>query len=82
MLRFLEKLTLHPTNLGPSDVAALRRAGVTRAAAQSAIQVAMVFAVIDRLADAFGFVVNDARGLRWVSRILLKAGYTAGTIPG
>jgi alkylhydroperoxidase family enzyme len=81
-LLFLEKLTLTPLELGAGDAAALRKAGVSKAAARDAIHVATLFNIIDRLADAFGFQVNDARGLRWVPRILLKAGYGAGSIPG
>jgi alkylhydroperoxidase family enzyme len=82
MLAFLEKLTLRPHELDESDAAALRESGVDEAAAQSAIYVAFVFNAMDRLADAFDFRVNDARGLRWVARILLRIGYGAGCVPG
>ncbi len=81
-LAFLEKLTLRPDELDPGDASALRAAGVDETAAESAIYVAFVFNTMDRLADAFGFRVNDARGLRWVARILLKVGYRAGCVPG
>ncbi len=39
-------------------------------------------AVIARLADAFDFRPDDARGLRRVARMLLTIGYGAGSIPG
>jgi alkylhydroperoxidase family enzyme len=82
MLAFLEKLTLRPHELDERDAAALREGSVDEAAAESAIYVAFVFNAMDRLADAFGFRVNDARGLRWVARILLRVGYGAGCVPG
>jgi len=82
MLAFLEKQTLTPEALTEADAAALEAAGVDRAAAESAMYVAYVFNVMDRLADAFDFRVNDARGLKWVARILLKVGYGAGCVPG
>jgi alkylhydroperoxidase family enzyme len=82
MLAFLEKLTLTPDAMTDADAATLRAAGVDAAAAESAMYVAYVFNVMDRLADAFDFKVNDARGLKWVARILLKVGYGAGCVPG
>ncbi len=82
MLAFLEKLTLRPAELGAEDVAPLRAAGLDDAAVESAMYVAFVFNVMDRLADAFDFRVNDERGLKWVARILLKVGYGAGVVPG
>jgi len=81
-LRFLRKLTLEPTAVGADDVRALHAAGVTDAATEEAVYVATMFNVIDRVADAFDFRPNDANGLRWVARILLKFGYGAGSVPG
>jgi uncharacterized peroxidase-related enzyme len=81
-LRFLRKLTLEPTTIGATDVHALHAAGVTDEAIEEAVYVATMFNVIDRIADAFDFRPNDAKGLRWVARILLKVGYGAGSIPG
>jgi len=81
-LRFLRKLTLEPNAVGGDDVRALHAAGVEDAAIEEAAYVATMFNVIDRLADAFDFRPNDARGLRWVARVLLRAGYGAGSVPG
>jgi uncharacterized peroxidase-related enzyme len=81
-LRFLRKLTLEPDTVGGDDVRALHASGVDDAAIEEAVYVATMFNVIDRLADAFDFRPNDAKGLRWVARILLKVGYGAGSIPG
>jgi hypothetical protein len=57
MLAFLEKLTCAPDDLGPDDTEALRRAGVSHAAARDAIYVAFIFAFFTRAADAFGFEI-------------------------
>ncbi|HEX6837486.1 MAG TPA: hypothetical protein VF334_12990 [Polyangia bacterium] len=82
MLRFLRKLTLEPEAVGADDVRALHAVGLDDAAIEEAVYAATMFNVIDRLADAFDFRPNDAKGLRWVARILLKVGYGAGSIPG
>jgi alkylhydroperoxidase family enzyme len=82
MLAFLEKLTLTPEAVTEADAAQLREAGVDAEAAEQALYVGFVFGVIDRLADAFDFKVNDERGLRWVGRILYHVGYSAGCVPG
>jgi alkylhydroperoxidase family enzyme len=82
MLAFLEKLTLTPDQVTEADAAALREAGIDAEAAESALYVGFVFGVMDRLADAFDFKVNDERGLKWVARILYNVGYTAGCVPG
>jgi uncharacterized peroxidase-related enzyme len=82
MLRFLRKLTLEPEAVGADDVRALHAVGLDDAAIEEAVYVATCFNVIDRLADAFDFRPSDARGLRWVARILLNAGYSAGSVRG
>jgi len=81
MLGFLEKQR-GPGGVTADDVDALHAAGLDDRAIESALYVAFVFDVMDRLANAFDFEVNDARGLKWVARILLKAGYGAGVVPG
>ncbi|HVV85338.1 MAG TPA: hypothetical protein VHE35_19885 [Kofleriaceae bacterium] len=82
MLAFLEQMTLAPDSLGPDAVAPLRAAGLSDAAIESAIHVAFVFNVMDRLADAFDFQISDARAQKWVARILLGPGYGVASIPG
>ena len=82
MLGFLEKLTLTPERASADDVAPLRAAGLDDAAIESALYVAFVFGVMDRLADAFAFPLTGERGIHWVVRILLKVGYGAGCVPG
>jgi hypothetical protein len=80
ILDFLEKL--NSGDVGPADVAPLRVVGLDDDAIASALYVAFVFDVMDRLADAFAFEVNHARGLKWVARILLRFGYRTGVVPG
>jgi uncharacterized peroxidase-related enzyme len=75
MLGFLEKLTLHPESLGAADVRPLRDAGLSDAAIEDAIHVCTLFNVYDRLADAFGFDMPDARGVEQSATMLLKRGY-------
>lgn len=82
MLEFLEKLTLTPDEVTGADAEKLRAAGVDAAAAESALYVGFVFGVMDRLADAFDFQVSDERALKWVGRILVGIGYSAGCVPG
>lgn len=75
MLRFLEKMTLQPEAMSPSDGAALRAAGVSNEAAEDAIGVALVFNLIDRLADSFAFEIPPDSVFRRGARFMLKHGY-------
>lgn len=54
ILGFLEKLTLSPANVAREDVEQLRRLGVTDDAIEDAIHVCVVFAIINRVANALG----------------------------
>ena len=54
MLGFLEKLTLRPEELGPTDADAVRATGVSDEAMVDAIHVAALFNMIVRLADSRG----------------------------
>jgi alkylhydroperoxidase family enzyme len=80
MLAFLERLTLVPSDVGPDDVARLRAAGVSDAAAREALYSAFVFGVMDRLADAFGFKLSNERNTRWIVRLLLGPGYKVASV--
>ena len=74
-LEFLEKLTLHPEEVGPADAAAVRAAGVSDEALEEAIHVCALFNIIDRMADALGFEVPPARVTERVVGVRLKRGY-------
>ena len=75
VLGFLEKLTLHPQQVGPHDVAPLRAAGVSDAAIADAIHVCAAFNIIDRIADSLNFAVPDAAGFAAGAKQLLRRGY-------
>jgi hypothetical protein len=75
MLALLEKTTLAPSELSPSDVADVRKAGVPAHAISDALHVCFMFNMIDRLADSFGWHVQSAEEFRKDARFLLKKGY-------
>lgn len=76
-LRFLRTMTLEPEALTPDAARAVLAAGVEREALAEAIQVAYLFNVYDRLADAMGWDVPEpAKGSYQAgARHLLKRGY-------
>ena len=76
-LGLLKKMTLDHASLGPEDVRMVMRAGVSRQAIQDAVEVAFLFNVYDRLADAMGWDVPLRTGgyYQVAARRLLKHGY-------
>ena len=75
MLRFLQKMTLTPADLSPEDGEALRRAGISPAAAIDATGVALAFNLIDRLADSFSFAVPPQSHFARMAGKLINRGY-------
>ena len=74
-LAFLEKLTLEPQRVGPDDIAPMRAAGLSDDAIAEAIHVAVVFNIIDRVADALGFHVAAKDVFAQGATRLLEKGY-------
>lgn len=74
-LGFLEKLTLHPNEVRPADVAPLRAAGLSDDAIEDAINVCALFNIYDRLADSFGWHLPDAAGYAASAQNLMRRGY-------
>ncbi len=74
-LCFLEKLTLEPGRIGPGDVEPLRAAGVSDEAIEDLIHICALFNLLDRVADALGFVVPSVESFRRGASLLLKHGY-------
>ena len=74
-LGFLEKLTLEPGALGPADAEAVRAAGVSDEALVDAIAVAVLFNVIDRIADALAFEVPPPEAFAARAEQMLASGY-------
>lgn len=83
-LGFLEKLTLSPEDIRPDDVALLRAEGLTDAAIIDAIYVCIGFNIINRIADAFDFIVPADRVFVSTAKLLLIFGYRllSGAQPG
>jgi alkylhydroperoxidase family enzyme len=75
MLQFIRKMTLTPDALGPDDVRAVYAAGVTRAAMEDAVHVAMMFNVINRIADGLRFHVPSDEAFAGTAKMLLRFGY-------
>jgi alkylhydroperoxidase family enzyme len=76
-LGLLEKMTLDHRSLQPEDVRAVLRTGVSKEAIREAMEVAFLFNIYDRLADAMGWDVPVVTGgyYRVGARRLLKRGY-------
>lgn len=74
-LALIETFTVRPEDLGPDQVEAARAAGLSDEAIDHVFDVAALFNVIDRLADAFEFYVPDEEGLEKGAKALLRFGY-------
>ncbi|HEY1307534.1 MAG TPA: hypothetical protein VGF24_28470 [Vicinamibacterales bacterium] len=77
MLGLLEKMTLSHQSLGANDVRAVLAKGVSKSAIAEAMEVAFLFNVYDRLADAMGWHVPDKKSGYYnaAAKRLLKNGY-------
>jgi hypothetical protein len=77
MLPLLEKMTKAPDALSPEDVRVVLHAGVSKAAIEEALEVAFLFNIYDRLADAMGWEVPalDSGAYTAAARRLLGHGY-------
>lgn len=74
-LALLEKMTLAPEALAPSDVDAVRAAGLSDEAISDAVHVSFMFNLIDRLADSFGWPLRTPEGYAASAGFMLKKGY-------
>lgn len=74
-LGLLEKLTLHPSELGRADVDAVRATGVSDAAIEDAIHVAVNFVMINKLADAFDWEILADEVYDMRAGVALERGY-------
>lgn len=75
VLPLLAKVTLEPDGLTAADFAPALAAGVTRAAIVEALNVAYLFNIITRLADAFEFHVGPPAAFAAAAKRLLGRGY-------
>lgn len=76
-LGLLEKMTRAPHAVTAADVRVVMRAGVSKAAIEEALEVAFLFNIYDRLADAMGWDVPPREGgyYQVAARRLLSRGY-------
>ncbi len=73
-LRMLRKLTLE-NMVNSSDMCAVLAAGVSREQIEDALAVCFAFNTTNRLADALGFSLLDAKGFNAGAKYLLARGY-------
>jgi alkylhydroperoxidase family enzyme len=74
-LAFLEKVTLAPNQLDASDLAKVRRSGVSDRAILDATYVCVGFNIITRIADALGFKVPAEELFLRAAKLLRIFGY-------
>ena len=72
---FLEKLTLRPEELEPTDADAVRAAGVSDEALRDAVTVCALFSMIVRLADSLGWDVPEGDAFAQRAPAMLEGGY-------
>jgi alkylhydroperoxidase family enzyme len=70
----LRKLTMD-SGVSAVDMRAVLAAGVSRQQIEDALAVCFCFNTTNRLADAFGFSILDARGFEAGAKHLLARGY-------
>jgi uncharacterized peroxidase-related enzyme len=75
VLAFLEKLSSDPLGIAGEDMDRVFAAGVSARGVETAIHIACVFNVINRVADALGFDTPTANLLAKEAEILIKRGY-------
>jgi uncharacterized peroxidase-related enzyme len=74
-LALIETFTLRPDELGSDDVETARTAGLSNEAIEHVFDVATIFNLINRLADAFEFNVPDQERLDQDAKVVLRFGY-------
>lgn len=74
-LALIETFTLRPDELGPHDIETARTAGLSNGAIEHVFDVATIFNLINRLADAFEFNVPDQDRLDQDAKVVLRFGY-------
>jgi uncharacterized peroxidase-related enzyme len=74
-LKFLEAMTLRPTELTARDARAVFDAGVSAEALKDAIAVGAIFNIVTRYGNALDFAVPTAKEFDRAASMLLKRGY-------
>ena len=74
-LVFLDKLAVYPDYVGAKDAAAVMEAGVPTGAREQAVQVAVLFHVINRVMNGLGSTAMPERQQRLGVRVIRLLGY-------
>jgi len=75
VLPLLEKTTLTPERIGPSDVDTVRAAGVPDDAIVDALHVNLIFNIMNRLANAFDFAWDSDDHVRLGAAVIHRISY-------
>jgi hypothetical protein len=75
MLGLLEKVTLSPAEVSPSDVLPLLAAGISEQAIEDALIICAGFNIISRIADALDVAIPSPEGFARTGEALLDHGY-------
>lgn len=81
-LKYLEVLTLRPTEVNAETMRELKAAGVSDNAIREATYVCFLFNVLDRVADALDFTLPTEEEARKIGRVTYRLGYGIVKLPG
>jgi alkylhydroperoxidase family enzyme len=81
-LKYLEALTLRPTEVDAAAIRELKAAGLNEQAIREAMYVCFLFNVLDRLADALDFTMPTDKEARTIGKITFRLGYGIAKLPG
>jgi len=74
-LGLLEKVTLSPAEVSPSDIQPLLAVGISEQAIEDALIICAGFNTISRIADAFDVAIPSPEGFARTGAALLDHGY-------
>jgi uncharacterized peroxidase-related enzyme len=74
-LKLVHKLAVTPSAVTRDDAEAVRAAGVSQSALETAIHICAVFCIINRLANSLGFDIPSPTGMDRSAKFLLRFGY-------
>lgn len=80
-LRLLHTLTVQPEELGAQDMDRARASGLSDRAIVEVMHVGFVFNIIDRLADAFDFDIENPKDRARATGLMRRFGYGLSALP-
>jgi alkylhydroperoxidase family enzyme len=81
-LKYLETLTVRPTDVTAGTIRELKAAGLSERAIREATYVCFLFNVLDRLADALDFTMPTDEEAQKIGRLTFRLGYGIAKLPG